>query len=56
MDTSEKSGWEQLTRAEKNRRLYAAQKRTLGLLLERHAITQAQYDKSLRDLTEKMDI
>jgi hypothetical protein len=25
------------------------------LLQERHAITQAQYDKSLRDLTEKMD-
>ena len=34
--------------------LYLSQKRTLDLFLERHAITQTQYNKSLTDLTEKM--
>ena len=39
---------------EKNRRLFHEQKRTLDLLLERGAISKAQYDKSLGDLTTKM--
>ncbi|MBR3473748.1 MAG: hypothetical protein IKH34_01625 [Oscillospiraceae bacterium] len=46
--------WEALSHAEKNHRLYLSQKHTLELFLERGAITRAQYDKSLRDLTEKM--
>ena len=37
---------------EKNRRLFHEQKRTLDLLLERGAISKAQYDKSLGDLTK----
>ena len=36
--------------------LFLKQKHTLDLFLERGAISQAQYDKSLGDLTEKMGI
>jgi len=36
------------------RELYLKQKHTLDLFLESGAISQAQYDKSLGDLTEKM--
>ena len=39
---------------EKKRELYLRQKHTLDLFLERHAISQAQYEKSLNDLTTKM--
>ena len=46
--------YSQLTPAEKKKDLYLRQKRTLGLFLERGAITKAQYDKSLGDLTIKM--
>ena len=46
--------WESLSYEEKNRRLYLRQKALLDLFLEKKAITQAQHDKSLRDLTEKM--
>ena len=34
--------------------LYLRQKELLATLLEHGAISQAQHDKSLRDLTEKM--
>ncbi len=43
-----------LTELQKKRALYEKQVETLRLFLQRHAITQAQYDKSFRDLTEKM--
>lgn len=36
------------------RKLYEKQVETLKLFLERHAISQEQYDKSFHDLTEKM--
>ena len=36
------------------RKLYLSQKQTLDLFLKNGAITQAQYDKSLGDLTRKM--
>ena len=39
---------------EKNRRLYLSQVKTLDIFLEHGAISQAQHDKSLHDLTEKM--
>ena len=35
-------------------KLYLDQKQTLDLFLKNGAITQAQYDKSLGDLTRKM--
>ena len=37
-----------------NEELYRRQVETLKLFLSKHAVTQAQYDKSYRDLTEKM--
>ncbi len=41
---------------EKMRDLYLRQKELLATLLEHGAISQAQHDKSLRDLTAKMKI
>ena len=43
-----------LTAEEKKRDLYLRQKELLDTFLERGAISQAQYDKSLGDLTAKM--
>lgn len=48
--------WEKLTPEEKKKQLFLNQKKTLDLFLERRAISQAQYDKSLGDLKEKMGI
>lgn len=49
-----KNEYSSLTPQEKKIDLYLRQKHTLDLFLERKAITQAQYNKSLGDLTEKM--
>ena len=46
--------WENLTPEEKKKQLFLKQKKTLETFLERNAISQAQYDKSLGDLIEKM--
>ena len=46
--------WEHMSREEKNHALYLRQVELLKTFLSRHAISQAQYDKSLRDLTDKM--
>ena len=51
---NEQSDWEQLSAEEKKIRLYFQQKEVLDNFLERNAITQAQYDKSLGDMTDKM--
>ena len=50
----EKKQWETLSAEEKKIELFLRQKHTLDLFLERHAISQAQYDKSLGDLRNKM--
>ena len=50
----EKVDWSSLTYEEKNRLLFLRQKKTLDMFLERGAISQAQHDKSLHDLIEKM--
>lgn len=42
------------TPEQKKNELYDKQVETLKLFLERHAISQEQYDKSFHDLTEKM--
>ena len=42
------------TRREQLRQLYLSQKQTLDTFLNNGAITKAQYDKSLGDLTKKM--
>ena len=44
------------TRREQLRQLYLSQKQTLDTFLNNGAITKAQYDKSLGDLTRKMGI
>ena len=54
--TEENGMQENLTAEEKKRDLYLRQKHTLDLFLERGAISQAQYDKSLGDLTVKMSM
>ena len=43
-----------LLRAEQNHLLYLKQKALLETFLEKGAISRAQYEKSLHDLTEKM--
>ena len=53
-DDIEKKPYEQMTPEEKRRNLYDKQKELLDTFLEHGAISQLQYDKSLRDLTEKM--
>ena len=50
----EKDNWSELSPEEKKKELYLRQKCILDDFLERGAITQAQYDKSFGDLTEKM--
>lgn len=46
--------WEHMNRAEKKHALYLQQVELLKTFLAHHAISQAQYDKSYHDLTEKM--
>ena len=51
---NQNNAWGSLSYELKNRALYFQQKQTLDLFLERGAISQAQHDKSLHDLTVKM--
>ena len=46
--------WEKLTYKEKNHQLFLKEKALLAGFLEHGAISQAQHDKSLHDLIEKM--
>ena len=46
--------WDALTLEEKNHWLFLKEKALLDTFLQHGAITRAQHDKSLRDLTEKM--
>ena len=50
----ENADWSSLRYEEKNRQLFLRQKKTLVMFLDRGAISQAQHDKSLHDLIEKM--
>ncbi len=52
--TIENQTWEALTYKEKNHQLFLREKALLAEFLEHGAISQAQHDKSLHDLTEKM--
>ena len=45
--------WEKLSYSEKNYELFLKQTLLLKEFLEKGAISQAQYDKSLHDLIEK---
>ena len=55
-NNTENIEWPFLSCEEKNRQLFLRQKKTLDIFLKRGAISQAQHDKSLHDLTEKMGI
>ena len=46
--------WEEMSPEEKKTQLYISQKETLDSFLACNAISKAQYNKSLGDLTEKM--
>ena len=50
----DRADWASLSHEEKNQRLILRQKELLDMFLERGAISQAQHDKSLHDLIEKM--
>lgn len=56
MDTlsTEQIEWASLSPEEKKKQLFLKQKNLLDTFLERNAISQAQYDKSLGDLRDKM--
>ena len=48
--------WDSLTYAEKNKALFERQKAMLEEFLEKGAISQPQYEKSMHDLIEKMNV
>lgn len=52
--TMEHTEWELLSPEEKKKQLFLNQKQLLDTFLEKHAISKAQYDKSLGDLQDKM--
>ena len=55
MDYSkDNQNWDSLSYEEKNHQLFLKQKALLDYFLEKGAIFQAQHDKSLNDLIEKM--
>ena len=54
MDTTNNAAREAMTPEQKRRELYDRQVALLDTFLEHRAISQAQHDKSLHDLTLKM--
>ncbi len=48
--------WEAMTPEQKKKQLFLNQKELLDKLLDRHAISQAQYDRSLGDMIKKMGV
>ena len=52
--TVDNDAWASFTPDEKKRVLYEKQKKLLDDFLERNAISETQYDKSLHNMTEKM--
>ena len=54
MNMTDDNRWSSMTFAEKNHVLYLKQKTLLDTFLAHGAISKAEHDKSLHDLTEKM--
>lgn len=54
MNYQEQNEWSCLSPQEKKRQLFLKQKKLLDTFLEKGAITDAQYNKSLGDLRELM--
>ena len=48
--------WEAMAPEQKKKQLFLNQKELLDKFLVRHAISQAQYDKSLGDMVKKMGV
>ena len=53
-NTNDNTAWPFLTHEQKNHQLFLTQKELLDQFLKTGAISQAQHDKSLHDLIEKM--
>ena len=53
---SQQRRWEAMTPEQKKKQLFLNQKELLDKLLDRHAISQAQYDRSLGDMIKKMGV
>ena len=53
---SNSDDWQSLSHTEKKRKLFLRQKELLATFLAKGAISQAQHDKSLNCLIEKMGI
>lgn len=56
MNMDEQIEWANLTPEEKKKQLFLKQKRMLETFLEKHAISLEQYNKSLGDLRDKMNM
>ena len=54
--TVQKQEWTEMSPEEKKKQLFLNQKQLLDTFLKNGAISQAQYQKSLGDLREKMGI
>ena len=55
-DDLEQVDWQNLSTEEKNKQLFLKQKRLLDTFRDKHAISQAQFDKRPGDLREKMEM
>lgn len=53
-NTNDNIAWPSLSHEQKNHQLFLIQKELLDQFLKTGAISQAQHDKSLHDLIEKM--
>lgn len=53
-NTNDSATWSSLSHEQKNHQLFMTQKELLDQFLTTGAISQAQHDKSLHDLIEKM--
>ena len=56
MDFTDEGQWHNLSNEEKRRQLFLNQKELLLTFLEKHAISQEQFDKSYGDLCKKMGV
>ncbi len=56
INDKENADWSSLSYRKKNRLLFLRQKERLDMFQEKGAISQAQHDKSLHDLIEKMGV
>ena len=54
MENTEEKQWSDLSSEEKRKQLFLNQKELLLTFLEKHAISQEQFDKSYGDLCKKM--